>query len=141
MRPMALLIEVILLQSYEPEGSAAELFEGLEDAAKALFFPSNNGRMMSNVNGNSNGNARHADEVDEDDEDEEGEEAEPIAVLINFLVDLLQRPAVLLRTTVERVFAAFSGEIGEQALQLLVDVGAPHVTSPQEPILMMKIAL
>lgn len=49
-------------------------------------------------------------------------EAEPISILIDLLVDILQKPAVLTRTVAERVFTAFSGEVKEQALQLLLDV-------------------
>lgn len=63
--------------------------------------------------------------------EEAGEAAEPISVLIDLLVNLLQKRSVLLRTTAERVFAAFSGEVGEQALQLLTDVS--FLVSPRIP--------
>lgn len=59
---------------------------------------------------------------DAGDHSDEGEEAEPVSVLIDLLVDLMQKSSVLLRTVAERVFAAASGEVSEQALQLLLDV-------------------
>lgn len=56
------------------------------------------------------------------EDSDEGEEAEPVSVLIDLLVDLMQKSSALLRTVSERVFAAASGDVSEQALQLLLDV-------------------
>jgi len=101
-----LLTEVLLLQSCDPDGDALDLLEELSDAIKSLFFAPKQKAKASKT-------------------DDGGEAAEPVSVLIDLLVNLLQKPSVLLRTTAERVFAAFSSEVGGQALQLLTDQIAP----------------
>jgi DNA polymerase phi len=106
---MAFLIQVLLLLSYDPEDDIVENLEELRDATEALFFPTKNDK------------AANGDE-------EDGEEAEAISVLIDLLVTLLQKPSTFVRTTAERVFTAFSGEVKEQALQLLLDQISPDST-------------
>ena len=73
-KPMAFLMQVLLLLSYDPEDDIVENLEELRDATEVLFFPSKNGTAA-------NGDA------------EDGEEAEPISVLIDLLVTLLQKPS------------------------------------------------
>ena len=95
---------MLLLQSYDTEHDNSELLEQMSDAVDLLVPVSKNGNVARAM-----------------DDDEEGEAVEPIAVLADLMVNLLQRPSVFLRTVVERVFAGFSGDVSEQALQLLLD--------------------
>jgi len=106
---ISLLVQVLLLQAYTPESGATDGLEQLRDAVEALF-PASSSSYASKTPA-------------QPEDDDEGVEAEPISILIDLLVDILQKPAVLTRTVAERVFTAFSGEIKEQALQLLLDVG------------------
>lgn len=94
------------------------MLEELHDAIDSLFFSP----PSAPTNGK---NTITATAVDEDEDENDGEAAEPISVLIDLLVSLLQRPSVLLRTVAERVFAAYSGEVKEQALGLLLDQITP----------------
>lgn len=93
------------MQSYDTDQDILDPLEQLVDAVDLLVPSSKKGKAAARS------------EVD----DEDGEAAEPVSVLADLLVSLLQRPSVLLRTTVERVFSAFSGEISVQSLQLLLD--------------------
>lgn len=97
-------MEVLVLQSYDAGQDLEEVLEQLVDAIDLLIDSAKQGKGAAST--------AH---------DEEGEAVEPISALADLMVSLLQRPSVLLRTTVERVFAAFSGEFSEQALQLLLD--------------------
>lgn len=95
--------------AYDPDGDAQMYLEQLHDGVEALLTGASTGARPSTSN-------------EAADDSDDGEEAEPISVLIDFLLNLMQKSSVLLRTVSERVFAAASGEIGEQALQLLLGV-------------------
>jgi hypothetical protein len=58
------------------------------------------------------------------DEDNEGEEAQPTTVLVNLVADLFALSSPLLRKAGEEAFKAYSEQIGEQAVRLLLEVRA-----------------
>ena len=59
---------------------------------------------------------------------EDGEAPEPATVLVNLLLELLHRPSVFIKSISQSVFSGFSNEIGEQAMDLLLDVSTVSLT-------------
>jgi DNA polymerase phi len=56
-----------------------------------------------------------------DDEDDD-EEPESSTVLVDLLLELLHRPSAFVKGIAQTVFTGFSSELGEQAMDLLLDV-------------------
>ena len=102
---------MLTLLSLDPTSDAEDYLEQMQDAVEAIIT------QQKPVSAKASSSKEAAEDSDE------GEEAEPISVLIDLLVNLMQKSSVLLRTVSERVFAAASGDVSEQALQLLIDVG------------------
>lgn len=63
-----------------------------------------------------------AGQEQDDDDDEEGEEPEPTTVLVDMLLELLHRPSAFVKGIAQVVFTGFSDELGEQAMELLLEV-------------------
>ena len=63
-----------------------------------------------------------------DDEDDamNGEDDEPEAatVLVDLLLELLHRPSAFVKSVAQTVFTGFADEIGEQAMELILEVGS-----------------
>ena len=66
---------------------------------------------------------------DEEMDSEDGELPEPTTVLISLLLALLQRPSAFVKAVAAEVVEGFAGEMGEQAVGLLVETIAP---APEE---------
>lgn len=66
--------------------------------------------------------AAAAKEVAEDNSDDEGEVPESATVLVDLLLELLHRPSAFVKGIAQTVFTGFANEIGEQAMDLLLDV-------------------
>jgi DNA polymerase phi len=52
---------------------------------------------------------------------EDDEEPEPATVLIDLLLELLHRPSAFVKSVSQTVFTGFADEIGEQAMELLLE--------------------
>lgn len=109
---LSLFLEVLTLLSLDSTGDAEDHLEQMQDAVEAIIVE------QQPATSKASSSKQTAEDSDE------GEEAEPISVLIDLLVNLMQKSSVLLRTVSERVFAAASADVSEQALQLLIDVSA-----------------
>ena len=107
---LSLFVEILILLSFDPSGDAVDFLEQMTDAVEAL------------INAQKPASTKPKAAQPAGDDSDEGEEAEPISVLIDLLVELMQKSSALLRTVSERVFSAASGDVTEQALQLLLDV-------------------
>lgn len=57
-----------------------------------------------------------------DEAAEEEGEPEPTTVLVDLLLELLHRPSAFVKGVAQTVFMGFSDEMGEQALELLLEV-------------------
>lgn len=114
---LSFFLEVLTLLSLDPSSDAEDHLEQMQDAIEAIIV-----EQPAPSKATSSKQSEQA--VDDSDE---GEEAEPISVLIDLLVNLMQKSSVLLRTVSERVFAAASGDVSEQALQLLIDVSTAYL--------------
>lgn len=57
-------------------------------------------------------------------DEEDGEAPEPTTVLIDVLLELLHRPSAFIKSVAQTVFTGFSAELGEQAMDLLLDVSS-----------------
>jgi len=73
--------------------------------------------------------AYKSEDEDEDMDSEDGELPEPTTVLISLLLALLQRPSAFVKAVAAEVVEGFAGEMGEQAVGLLVETIAP---APEE---------
>lgn len=117
------LIEGVLLLSYDESEQAlevievrqprcvrccADLLQQLKDCVSSLF-PDIVGGPAAKPS---------AEEMDED----EGETPEAATVLVDLLLELLHRPSAFIKSVSQSVFTGFSSEIGEQAMELLLDV-------------------
>lgn len=64
--------------------------------------------------------------ADSDDEDEDMEDPEDLpeaaTVLLDMLLELLHRPSAFVKSVAQTVFTGFADEIGEQAMELLLEV-------------------
>ena len=68
------------------------------------------------------------DEVEEMDSNDD-EEPEPATVLIDLLLELLHRPSAFIKSVAQTVFTGFANEIGEQGMELILEVrsGSGHL--------------
>lgn len=123
---LSLFLEVLLLLSLDPTSDAEDHLEQMHDAVEAI------------VSQQRPASAKASSSKQAADDSDEGEEAEPISVLIDLLVTLMQRSSVLLRTVSERVFAAASGDVSEQALQLLLDVSSLSLTTNRHNLIVFS---
>lgn len=53
---------------------------------------------------------------------EDEEEPEAATVLVDLLLELLHRPSAFVKSVAQTVFTGFADEIGEQAMELLLEV-------------------
>ncbi|GAA5863751.1 hypothetical protein JCM1840_005755 [Sporobolomyces johnsonii] len=109
------LCEGVLLVEWDEKDEAAEVLEQLADALPMLF-PTLLAAYKS------------ADE-DESMSDSEGDAPEPTTVLISLLLSLLLRPSAFVKAVAAEVVEGFAGEMGEQAVGLLLETIAP---APEE---------
>lgn len=107
---------MLTLLSLDPTSDAEDYLEQMQDAVEAI------------ITQQKPASAKASSSKEAAEDSDEGEEAEPVSVLIDLLVNLMQKSSVLLRTVSERVFAAASGDVSEQALQLLIDVSPARET-------------
>ncbi|GAA5875536.1 hypothetical protein JCM16303_000661 [Sporobolomyces ruberrimus] len=106
------LVEGVLLVEWEEKGEAFEVLEQLCDVLPMLF-PT----LLS---------AYKSEEEMDDEEDEEL--PEPTTVLVSLLLSLLQRPSAFVKAVAAEVVEGFAGEMGEQAVGLLLETIAPVPT-------------
>ncbi|WFD36038.1 DNA-directed DNA polymerase [Malassezia cuniculi] len=85
------LLAAVIFVAHEDEEDAPDMIEPLVDAAQLLFF------------------------------NKAAEDVQPIEVLVDSLVDLLEVSSAFLRGIVCSVFAQFSGEVNEHAISRIVD--------------------
>ncbi|CEQ39726.1 SPOSA6832_01297 [Sporobolomyces salmonicolor] len=109
------LCEGVLLVEWDEKEEAAEVLEQLADTLPMLF-PTLLAAYKS---------------VDEDEamSDSEGDAPEPTTVLISLLLSLLLRPSAFVKAVAAEVVEGFAGEMGEQAVGLLLETIAP---APEE---------
>ncbi|GAA6006454.1 hypothetical protein JCM11491_004966 [Sporobolomyces phaffii] len=105
------LIEGVLLVESEEKGEALEVLEQLCDALPMLF-PT----LLA---------AYKSEDDDAADAEDDDEVAEPTTVLVSLLLALLQRPSAFVKAVAAEVVEGFAGEMGAQAVGLLVETIAP----------------
>lgn len=54
----------------------------------------------------------------------EDDEPEAATVLVDLLLELLHRPSAFVKSVAQTVFTGFADEIGEQAMELILEVGS-----------------
>ncbi|GAA6061834.1 hypothetical protein JCM10212_000751 [Sporobolomyces blumeae] len=108
------LVEGVLLVEWDEKDEASEVLEQLCDALPMLF-PT----LL----------AAYKSDEDEAMDDEDGELPEPTTVLVSLLLALLQRPSAFVKAVAAEVVEGFAGEMGQQAVGLLLETIAP---APEE---------
>lgn len=53
---------------------------------------------------------------------DDGEEPEPTTVLVDLLLELLHRPSAFVKGISQSAFTGFADELGEQGMELLLEV-------------------
>lgn len=96
-----LLLLSVILQSYDNVEGVNEVLDELTEASKLLF------------------NNKSSSKKSKKKTEEEEEEPSPMAVLVDILVSLLERPSSFLRTMAINSFTAFSSEVDEEALEMI----------------------
>ena len=116
-----LMHAVVLISMDEEEPNAAandddeqSLLQRFVDAVPALF--------PSVLGGGATAAAAAADAADDEDVEMEGEAPEPATLLVDLVLALTQRSLALARETAQLVFAGFVDDMGEQSIELLLDV-------------------
>ncbi|TIB82805.1 hypothetical protein E3Q22_00072 [Wallemia mellicola] len=97
-----LLLLSVILQSYDNMDGISDVLEELASASSMLFAaksPKKNKKAAT---------------------EEEGEEPSAVAVLVDVLVSLLERSSVFLRTMAINAFTAFTSEVDEEALEMIL---------------------
>ncbi|KAM0756343.1 hypothetical protein T439DRAFT_345128 [Meredithblackwellia eburnea MCA 4105] len=112
------LVEGVLLLSWDEENQVGETIESLKDCLPPLFPEVVPSQSTSD---------------DEDQEMEEGEEKlEPTTILVDLLLELLHRPSAFVKGIAQTVFAGFASEVGEQALELILEQIRPEEAQTAE---------
>lgn len=58
-------------------------------------------------------------------DEEEGEEPEAATVLVDLLLEMLHRPSAFVKNIAQTVFTGFADELGEQGMELIIEVCYP----------------
>ncbi|GAA5900230.1 DNA-directed DNA polymerase [Sporobolomyces salmoneus] len=106
------LIEGVLLVEWEEKGEAYEVLEQLCDVLPLLFST-----LLAAY--------KSEEDPSMEDDDSEAELPEPTTVLISLLLSLLQRSSAFVKAVASEVIEGFAGEMGEQAVGLLLETIAP----------------
>lgn len=99
----SLLLLSVVLQSYDNMEGVADVLDELASASSMLFTAKSPKKSKG-----------------KQQVSEEGEEPSPMAVLVDVLVSLLERSSAFLRTMAINAFTAFTPEVDEEALDMII---------------------
>lgn len=107
-RGLELLIQSVILQSYDDAEGSLDVLEELEGCATKMFAEKPK--------------ASKKKKAAEAEDDEEEEDLEPIDILVDVLIGFLEKSSSQLRALASQVFGVLSGEATESTIDLLLAV-------------------
>ena len=108
-RGLQLLIQSVILQSYDDAEASLDVLEELESCATRMF--------AEKLKASKKQKAAAAEEVDDEEED-----LAPIDILVDVLIGFLEKSSSQLRALASQVFGVLSGEATESTIDLLLAV-------------------
>jgi DNA polymerase phi len=112
-RGLQLLIQSVILQSYDDAEASLDVLEELESCATRMF--AEKPKMAQKKK------AAAEEEADADEED-----LAPIDILVDVLIGFLEKSSSQLRALASQVFGVLSGEATESTIDLLLAVRVAH---------------
>lgn len=119
---LELLIQSVILQSYDEPEESIDVLEELQGCAAKMFAKKSTGKKARKT---------AIDIMDQDDD--ETEDLDPIDLLVDVLIGFLERASSQLRALASQVFGMLSGEVTESTVDLLLaQLESRPVTAEEE---------
>ncbi|KAL7413375.1 DNA polymerase phi-domain-containing protein [Mrakia frigida] len=112
---LELLIQSVILQSYDEPEESIDVLEELQGCAAKMFA------VKKPTAASSSTKKPRKTAIDmEDEDDEEPEDLDPMDLLVDVLIGFLERASSQLRALASQVFGMLSGEVTESTVDLLL---------------------